>query len=175
MQDAVFEPLSQNRWPPTTWHTLLGAIFRPEHLPFFPAKIFRLNSHNQYIDCFFPITCEHFCGGQQILGRHLHEIIPHDTRRTIHKAMKNAQKQRSPAQTLITLPTRQRGEIKVHVTFLSLLSGDLLVFATDYHRDGTPRVPMHEWNPEVQRFKKALWPQDCAPPPARPEGWASAQ
>ena len=68
--------MSDTRWSIDKWQDLLRVLFRPEHVAFFPHKIFRWDAQGIYRDCFFPFACQHLLGGEAILGKSMKEVLP---------------------------------------------------------------------------------------------------
>ena len=159
-----------SRWTSTQWHAVLGTIFRPEHLPFLAPKIFRLNAQAHYVDCFFPIPCEHYFGGEQIIGQSVRDVVPKVTWHTIRNGLKQASEHHQPILMFASLTLSPYASRKISVLFLPLHTTDVLMFVTDLNQDGSPRFPMEEWNPAVSELKQALWPAEHGPDHEQPEG-----
>ncbi len=175
MRNILSLPSSTARWSSNEWHTLLGTIFRSDHLPFLPPKIFRLNAQIHYVDCFFPIPCEHYFGGEKILGHAMREILPKATWLAIRDGLKQAGDHHTPVQVFTSIKTAHYPSSNISVLFLPLHTKEILAFVTDFNPDGSPRFPMEEWNPSVRQLKAKLWPQEGGPPHEPTEAWVRPQ
>ncbi len=175
MRTGVSIPSSSARWSSDQWQAFLGTIFRPEHLSFLPAKMFRLNAQAHYVDCFFPIPCEHYFGGENILGHAVREILPKATWQDIRHGLKHADTHHTPVHVFTSIKTAQYPLSNISVLLLPLQTKDTLAFVTDFNPDGSPRFPMDEWNPSVRQLKAKLWPQEDGPPHEPTATWVRPQ
>ena len=162
MKTVLPVPPQRTRWSSTDWHSFLGTIFRPEHVPFFSPKIFRLSDDAQYVDCFFPIPCEHYYGGEKIIGRRAPTILPKALWHRIRDGLRRVMQKKLPVQIFAPLTLPNRPFHLIGIQLLPLYANEVLALVTDYHEDGTPIFPMEEWNPAVKRFRAKLWPGEDA-------------
>ena len=84
------------RWSIDTWQDLFRTLFRPEHVAFFPHKVFRWDAQGIYRDCFYPFQCEHLLGGETILGKSVKDVLPKNVSYSFQKALKLTLRQGVP-------------------------------------------------------------------------------
>ena len=96
--------MSTVRWSIDTWQDLFRTLFRPEHVAFFPHKIFRWDAQGIYQDCFYPFPCEHLLGGEAILGKSVKEVLPKNASYSVQKALRLALRRESPQEVQCVLP-----------------------------------------------------------------------
>ena len=90
--------MSTARWSIDRWHDLFRTLFRPEHVAFFPHKVFRWDAENIYQDCFFPFRCQHWLGGEAILGKSMKEVVVVQSKWTVGKESRVNNRDRSKPQ-----------------------------------------------------------------------------
>jgi hypothetical protein len=110
--------------------------------------VFRWNRCGVYQDCFFPVTCQHYFGGEQILGRSISEVLPKEASRMLAKAVSRTfDTQRPQEAQLIFSVTAQT---VVAVVRLIPYGSETLGFVTDHYLDGRPVIFPSLQDPSLQ-------------------------
>ena len=150
-----------SRWDVDVWHTVLGNIFRPDVLAFFPHKIFLIDKQGTYLDCFYPLPCHHLLGGPRILGTTIREVWPYAAWKTLKNGMAWVDRHHKPAELWLSHPNAHS---VVHHTAVTLLPfrTQCLVFVKDFTQDGYPLMDFDTHNHSVQRLQSQLWPAQPA-------------
>ncbi len=139
--------MSDTRWSIDTWQGLLRVLFRPEHVAFFPHKIFRWDATGIYRDCFFPFTCHHLLGGETILGKSIQEVLPKQASHSLKRAFALTQRRGLPQDVQCVLPSGRQS----YVASVRLFPYDseVLGFVTDYDLTGKPAVHVAPGHPAI--------------------------
>ena len=58
--------MSDARWSIEKWQSLLRTLFRPEHVAFFPHKVFRWDAEGIYRDCFSHLSADIYLAEKQL-------------------------------------------------------------------------------------------------------------
>jgi len=150
--------LSEQSCDSVGWPSLLGQLFRPATLHFLPHKLFLVEKNGTYLDCYYPIPCEHLFGGSQIVGRTIREVLPYRFWKEMKNAMAWVSKHRQPREFSYT---NQAPNSSIHTTWVTILpfGEKFLIFAKDYTQDGYPLVALDTWNPAVQHLQRQVWPE----------------
>lgn len=135
------------RWSQATWETFLGQIFRSEQASFFPHKIFRWNFKGIYEDCFFPVPCKHWLGGEDLLGKSIQEALPREAGRTLHHAFRRTLVTQSPQDLQLVFAEQQ--ETRVAVVRLFPFQSGVMGFVTDHFMDGRPIFMLSPKDPSL--------------------------
>ncbi len=136
------------RWSVERWHDLFRTLFRPEHVAFFPHKVFRWNSEGIYLDCFYPFQCEHLLGGEAILGSSVKEVLPKRSGLNIQKALRLALCRGYPQDVQCVLPAGKQ----CYVASIRLFPYDseVLGFVTDHDLSGKPAIQISPDHPAIR-------------------------
>ena len=147
-------------WSIDKWHDLFRMVFRPEHIAFFPHKVFRWDAQGIYRDCFFPFPCEHLLGGEAILGKSVKDVLPKNVSDTVQKAVNLALRRGLPQDIQCVLPAGQQ----VWVASIRLLPYDseVLGFVTDHDLGGEPVIPVTLDHPSVKFLSRRPSPPSLA-------------
>ncbi len=145
--------MSDTRWSIDKWQELLRALFRPEHVAFFPHKIFRWDAEGIYRDCFFPFTCQHLLGGETILGKSIQEVLPKQASHSLKKAFELTHRRGIPQDVQCVLPSG--GESYVASVRLFPYASEVLGFVTDYDLTGKPAVHVAPGHPSLRFLQSA--------------------
>jgi len=143
--------VSTARWSIDRWHDLFRTLFRPEHVAFFPHKVFRWDAEGIYRDCFFPFRCQHFLGGETILGKSIKEVLPKQASQILKRAFRLTQRRGLPQDVQCVL---QAGE-QSYVASIRLFPYDseVLGFVTDHDLSGKPVIHVTPGHPSVGFLK----------------------
>ncbi len=144
--------MSGTRWSIDTWHDLLCALFRPEHVAFFPHKIFRWDAEGIYRDCFFPFTCHHLLGGESVIGKSIKEVLPKQASHSLKRAFTLTQRRGLPQDVQCVLPSG--GQSYVASVRLFPYDSEVLGFVTDYDLTGKPAVHVTPGHPAISFLKR---------------------
>ncbi len=139
--------MSDMRWSIDRWQGLLRALFRPEHVAFFPHKIFRWDATGIYRDCFFPFPCHHLLGGETIIGKSIQEVLPKQASQSLKRAFALIQRRGLPQDVQCVLPSGDQS----YVASVRLFPYDseVLAFVTDYDLTGKPAVHVPPGHPAI--------------------------
>ena len=140
------------RWSINMWHNLFVALFRPEHVAFFPHKTFRWDVEGIYRDCFFPFKCEHLLGGETVLGKSIEEVLPKQARHIFKKAFGLTQHRGLPQDIQCILPAGEQS----YVASIRLFpyDSDVLGFVTDYDLTGKPVIHVSPDHPSIEFLRR---------------------
>ncbi len=141
------------RWSIDKWHNLFRMLFRPEHVAFFPHKVFRWDAQGIYRDCFFPFRCQHLLGGETILGKSINEVLPKHASHTFKRAFGLTQRCGVPQDVQCVL----QAEKQSFVASIRLFPYDseILGFVTDHDLSGAPVIKVTLDHPSI-RFLSSL-------------------
>ena len=141
------------RWPVDKWHTLFRMLFRPDHVAFFPHKVFRWDVQGIYRDCFYPFPCTHFLGGEIILGQSVRDVLPKKAGKKVQNALEYAVSQGLPQQAECRFSVGKQA----YVVSIRLFPYDseVLGFVTDYDSSGKPVIHVTPDHPSL-RFLNSL-------------------
>ena len=144
--------MSTARWSIDRWHDLFRTLFRPDHVAFFPHKVFRWDAEGIYRDCFFPFKCEHLLGGETILGKSIEEILPKQARHIFKKAFGLTQHRGLPQDIQCILPAGEQS----YVASIRLFpyDSDVLGFVTDYDLTGKPVIHVSPDHPSIEFLRR---------------------
>jgi len=145
--------MSQERWSKARWEELLSRVFRVDHASFVPHKIFRWDNSGIYRDCYCPVSCRHFLGGEHVLGRTIKEVLPKDSARSLEKGLARTLKTQRPQDIQLVFPSLE-GTV-VAVVRLFPYDSDALGFITDHYLDGCPVVLPSPQDPSLAFLKKS--------------------
>jgi hypothetical protein len=145
--------MSEERWSKAMWENFLGRIFRVDHVSFVPHKIFRWDENGIYRDCYFPVSCRHFLGGEHVLGRTIKEVLPKDLARSLEKGLARTLKTQRPQDVQLVFPSL--GKTVVAIVRLFPYKSEALGFITDYYLDGCPVVLPSPQDPSLAFLEKS--------------------
>ncbi len=139
--------MSLARWPADRWHALFRMLFRPDHVAFFPHKVFRWDGQGMYRDCFYPFPCMHFLGGEAILGRMVKDVLPKKAGKTVQKALEYSLSRGLPQQAECRFSVGKQS----YVTSIRLFPYDseVLGFVTDCDVNGKPVIQVTSDHPSL--------------------------
>jgi hypothetical protein len=139
--------VSTARWSLDKWHDLFQTLFRPEHVAFFPHKVFRWDAQGIYLDCFFPFPCEHLLGGEAILGETVKEVLPKPFGLTIQRAVGLTLRRGHPQDVQCVFPAGKQS----YVASIRLFPYDseVLGFVTDHDLSGDPVIKVTPGHPSI--------------------------
>ena len=145
--------MSTVRWPIEKWQGLLRTLFRPEHVAFFPHKIFRWDAQGIYRDCFFPFQCKHLLGGEAILGKSVRVVMPKNVGFTVQKALRLTLRREVPQDVQCILPSGEQS----YVASIRLFPYDseVLGFVTDHDMSGKPVIHVTPDHPSMEFLKNS--------------------
>ena len=151
--------MSTARWSLDKWHDLFRTLFRPEHVAFFPHKVFRWDAQGIYLDCFFPFPCEHLLGGEAILGKTVKEVMPKPFGLTIQRAVGLTLRRGHPQDVQCVFPAGKQS----YVASIRLFPYDseVLGFVTDHDLSGAPVIKVTSDHPSIGFLRR--------PPGIRPQ------
>ncbi len=140
--------MTTTRWSVKQWHDLFRTLFRPEHVAFFPHKVFRWNPEGIYQDCFYPFQCEHLLGGEAILGNSVKEVLPKRFGLNIQKGIRLALRHGHPQDVQCVLPAGKQ----CYVASIRLFPYDseVLGFVTDHDLSGKPAIQISPNHPAIR-------------------------
>jgi len=124
------------RWSIDKWQDFFRTIFRPEHVAFFPHKVFRWDHQGIYLDCFYPFKCDHLLGGEAILGKSVREVLPKNVSYAVQKALRQTLRHGLPQDVQCVLPAGKR--FAVASIRLFPYDSEVLGFVTDHDLSGKP-------------------------------------
>lgn len=141
------------RWPIDKWQDLFRTLFRPEHVAFFPHKVFRWDARGIYRDCFFPFPCEHLLGGEKVIGNSVKEVLPRQVGSKLQRVVALTVRQGRSQDVQCVLSA---GE-KSYVASIRLFPFDseVLGFVTDYDLSGKPVIHVTPDHPAVIFLKSS--------------------
>ncbi len=144
--------MSIERWSIDRWQELLRALFRPEHVAFFPHKIFRWDAEGIYRDCFFPFTCQHLLGGETIIGKSMKEVLPKQAGHSLKRAFELTRRRGLPQDVQCIFPSGDQS----YVASVRLFPYDseVLGFVTDYDLTGKPAVHVAPGHPAISFLER---------------------
>lgn len=148
--------MSTARWSIDRWHNLFRTLFRPEHIAFFPHKIFRWDAQGIYRDCFFPFPCEHLLGGEAILGKSVRDVLPKKVGHIVERALKLTLQKGVPQDVQCVLPSGKQC-YKASIRFFPYDS-EVLGFVTDHDLSGKPLVNVTSDHPSIGFLKGSPQP-----------------
>lgn len=148
------EALGQSQ---TLWHAILGQIFRPEMLAFFPDKVFLVEKNGTYHDCFYPLPCLHLLNGHSVIGQTMREIFSLATWQHLKRSCREVERTRRYKEMWIQSARPASPIHQTHLTILTLESRFLL-FAKDYTAAGLPLLNFQLDSPPMNILRKQLWP-----------------
>ena len=142
---------------PAAWHTILGKIFRPEMLPFFPDKVFLVQKNGTYDDAFYPLPCLHLLHGQSLIGQTIRHVFSRQTWLTIQSRFREVERTRRYRK--IWIPSGKPAH-PIHHTHLTILTFEtrFLLFAKDYTAADLPLLSFQFDAPPILALRKQLWP-----------------
>ncbi len=151
--------LSKQSCSETQWYRLLGQLFRPEAFHFLPHKIFVLTKNGMYLDCFYPIPCEHLFGGSQIVGRTIRDVLPYRFWKDMKNALAWVRKYSQPRELSYQ---NQAPNSSIHTTWITILpfAENFLILVKVYSQAGYPMVTLATWDPTVQQLYRKIWPEE---------------
>ena len=140
--------MSTVRWSLDKWHDMFRALFRPEHVAFFPHKVFRWDAQGIYLDCFFPFPCEHLLGEEAILGKTVKEVLPKPFGLTIQRAIGLTLRRGHPQDVQCVFPAGKQS----YVASIRLFPYDseVLGFVTDHDLSGEPVIRLTPDHPSIE-------------------------
>ena len=143
--------VSRVRWSIDKWQSLFRTLFRPEHVAFFPHKVFRWDAQGIYLDCFFPFPCEHLLGGEAVLGKSVKEVLPKQVGLTIQRAVGLTLRRGHPQDVQCVLPAGKQS----YVASIRLFPYDseVLGFVTDHDLSGKPLIRLTPDHPSMEFLK----------------------
>ena len=145
--------MSTARWSIDRWHDLFRTLFRPEHVAFFPHKVFRWDAEGIYRDCFFPFRCQHLLGGETILGKSIQKVLPKQASHILKRAFGLTQRQGLPQDVQCVL---QAGKQSYLVSIrLFPYDSEVLGFVTDHDLSGNPLIHVTPDHPSVGFLKSS--------------------
>jgi len=139
--------VSTARWSIDKWHNLFRLLFRPEHVAFFPHKVFRWDAQGIYRDCFYPFPCEHLLGGETIVGKSVKDVLPKNVSYSVQKAIRMTLRQRMPQEAQCVLSAGKHFSV-ASVRFFPYDS-EVLGFVTDYDFSGKPVIHVTPDHPAI--------------------------
>ena len=139
--------MSTARWSIDRWHDLFRTLFRPEHVAFFPHKVFRWDAEGIYRDCFFPFRCQHWLGGEAILGKSMKEVLPKQASLILKRAFELTQRRGIPQDVQCVIPVEEQS----YVASIRLFPYDseILGFVTDHDLSGAPVIKVTSGHPSI--------------------------
>jgi len=139
--------VSTARWSIDRWHDLFRTLFRPEHVAFFPHKVFRWDVEGIYQDCFFPFRCQHWLGGEAILGKSMKEVLPKQASLIFKRAFELTQRRGLPQDVQCVIPVGEQS----YVASIRLFPYDseILGFVTDHDLSGAPVIKVTSDHPSI--------------------------
>ena len=143
--------MSTMRWSTERWQDLLRALFRPEHVAFFPHKIFRWDAHGIYRDCFFPFPCEHLLGGELILGKPVKEVLPRNMGYTVERALRATLRRGHPQDLQCVISSGKKSSVASIRLFP--YDSEILGFVSDYDLTGKPLIHVGPDHPSIEFLK----------------------
>jgi len=144
------------RWSITTWQELLRTLFRPEHVAFFPHKVFRWDAQGIYRDCFYPFPCEHLLGGEMILGKSVKDVLPKNVSYSVQKALRLTLRQGLPQEVQCVLQAGK--QFSVASIRLFPYDSEVLGFVTDHDMSGNPLIHVTPDHPSIGFLKGSPQP-----------------
>ncbi|MEX0829266.1 MAG: hypothetical protein WD032_03410 [Nitrospirales bacterium] len=141
------------RWSIDKWQDLFRTLFRPEHVAFFPHKVFRWDAQAIYLDCFYPFPCEHFLGGETIVGKSVGEVLPKNVGDAVQKAVKLTLRLRLPHDVQCVLPAGKKSYL-VSIRLFPYNS-EVLGFVTDHDLSGKPVIHVTLDHPSIGFLKNS--------------------
>ena len=146
--------MSTARWSIDRWHDLFRTLFRPEHVAFFPHKVFRWDAEGIYRDCFFPFPCKHLLGGEAILGKSIKEVLPKQASHMLKGAFELTQRRGLPQDVQCVLPVGKR-------TFVASIrlfpyASEVLGLVTDHDLSGKPVIQVTPDHPSIGFLRRRL-------------------
>lgn len=143
--------MSDARWSIERWQDLFRSLFRPEHIAFFPHKVFRWDAEGIYRDCFFPFRCQHLLGGETILGKSIKEVLPRQASQALKRAFGLTMRRGVPQEVQCVLSAGQQS----YVASVRLFPYDseILGFVTDHDLSGKPIVSVTSDHPSIEFLK----------------------
>jgi hypothetical protein len=145
--------MSTARWSIDQWHNLFRSLFRPEHVAFFPHKVFRWDAQWVYRDCFFPFQCEHLLGGETILGKSVKDVLPKNVRYLVQKALRLTLRQGLPQEVQCVLPAGKQSCVASIRLFP--YDSEVLGFVTDHDLSGKPVIHVTPDHPSIGFLKNS--------------------
>ena len=139
------------RWSIEKWQGLFRTLFRPEHVAFFPHKVFRWDAQGIYRDCFFPFPCKHLLGGEAVLGKSAREVLPKKVGYTVERTLKLTLQKGMPQEVQCMLPCGKECYI-ASIRFFPYDS-EILGFVTDHDLSGKPIVNVTSDHPSIRFIK----------------------
>jgi len=145
--------MSTVRWSIGKWHNLFRMLFRPEHVAFFPHKVFRWDAQGIYRDCFYPFPCEHLLGGETILGKSVKDVLPKNVSYSVQKALSLTLRQGLPQEVQCVLPAGKQSYV-ASIRFFPYDS-KILGFVTDHDFSGKPVIHVTPDHPSIGFLKSS--------------------
>ncbi len=142
------------RWSIDKWHNLFRTLFRPEHVAFFPHKVFRWDAKGIYRDCFYPFPCEHLLGGETILGKSVKDVLPKNVSYSVQKALSLTLSKGLSQEVQCVLPTGKQSYV-ASIRFFPYDS-EILGFVTDHDLSGKPVIHVTLDHPSIGFLKSSL-------------------
>lgn len=145
--------MSTIRWSIDKWHNLFRMLFRPEHVAFFPHKVFRWDAQGIYRDCFYPFQCEHLLGGETILGQSVKDVLPKNVSYAVQKSLRLTLRQGLPQDVQCVLAAGK----KSYLASIRLFPYDseVLGFVTDHDLSGKPVIHVTSDHPSIGFLKNS--------------------
>ena len=139
------------RWSIDTWQDLFRTLFRPEHVAFFPHKVFRWDSKGIYQDCYYPFPCEHLLGGEALLGKSVKEVLPKNVSYSVQKALSVVLHKGLPQEVQCVF---QAGKQFTAASIrLFPYDSEVLGFVTDHDMSGRPLIHVTPDHPSIRFLK----------------------
>ena len=143
--------MSAVRWSIDKWQDLFRMLFRPEHASFFPHKVFRWNAQGIYQDCFFPFDCEHFLGGEAILGKSVKDVLPKHVGYNVQESLALSHRRGESQDVQCVFPAKKQSYL-VSIRLFPYDS-EVLGFVTDHDMSGKPIIQVTPDHPSLEFLK----------------------
>jgi hypothetical protein len=144
------------RWSIDRWQDLFRTLFRPEHVAFFPHKVFRWDAQGIYQDCYYPFPCQHLLGGEALLGKSVKEVLPKNMGYSVQKALHLTLRQGVPQEVQCVFEVRK--QFTAASIRLFPYHSEVLGFVTDHDMSGRPLIHVTPDHPSIgflRRFSKS--------------------
>jgi hypothetical protein len=135
------------------WRMLLARIFRMDHVSLLPHKIFRWDRDGIYRDCFFPVACPHFFGGDTVVGRPIADVLPKNVSRHLTKAVLRICDAQRPEDIQLLFSSLERPVVAA--VRLVPHQKEVLGFVTDHYLDGRPVISLSWRDPSLEFLRNS--------------------
>lgn len=139
------------RWSIDTWQNLFRTLFRPEHVAFFPHKVFRWDAQGIYQDCYYPFPCEHVLGGEAIWGKSVKEVLPKNASYSLQKVLQLTLRQGVAQEVQCVFEVRKQFTAASIRLFPN--HSEVLGFVTDHDMSGRPLIHVTPDHPSIGFLK----------------------